>query len=118
MYKRQIQVVTTAEGAEEEPDESNYKPSKEIYDWIFNDAKTGVPEIVEDEDTMYVIVRLDITERMDEDDLWSESNVDSVRYKMFSDDLQDMLDSWGEEYEVVKNDKAYKRYDPFKIKAE
>ena len=89
-----------------------------IYDWIFNDAKTGVPEIVEDEDTMYVIVRLDITERMDEDDLWSESNVDSVRYKMFSDDLQDMLDSWGEEYEVVKNDKAYKRYDPFKIKAE
>lgn len=51
---------------------------------------------------MYVIVRLDITERMDEDDLWSESNVDSVRYKMFSDDLQDMLDSWGEEYEVVK----------------
>ena len=113
-----IQVVTTAEGAEEEPDESNYKPSKEIYDWIFNDAKTGVPEIVEDEDTMYVIVRLDITERMDEDDLWSESNVDSVRYKMFSDDLQDMLDSWGEEYEVVKNDKAYKRYDPFKIKAE
>ena len=69
---------------------------------FFNDAKTGVPEIVEDEDTMYVIVRLDITERMDEDDLWSESNVDSVRYKMFSDDLQDMLDSWGEEYEVVK----------------
>ncbi len=49
--------MTTAEGAEEEPDESNYKPSKEIYDWIFNDAKTGVPEIVEDEDTMYVIVR-------------------------------------------------------------
>lgn len=113
-----IQVVTTAKESKEEPDESSYKPSKKVYDWIFNDAKTGVPEIVEDEDTMYVIVRLDITERMDEDDLWSESNVDSVRYRMFSNDLQDMLDSWGEEYEVVKNDKAYKRYDPFKIKAE
>lgn len=113
-----IQVVTTAKESKEEPDESSYKPSKKVYDWIFNDAKTGVPEIVEDEDTMYVIVRLDISERMDEDDLWSESNVDSVRYRMFSNDLQDMLDSWGEEYEVVKNDKAYKRYDPFKIKAE
>ena len=67
---------------------------------------------------MYVIVRFDIAERMTDDDLWSESNVENVRYDMFSDDLQDMLDSWGNEYEVVKNEKAYKRYDPFKIESE
>lgn len=111
-----IAVVTTEEGTSEE--DVTYTPSKKCYDWIFNDAETGVPAIVEDEDTMYVIVRFDITERMTEDDLWSETNVENVRYDMFSDDLQDMLDSWGNEYEVVKNEKAYKRYDPFKIETE
>ncbi len=111
-----ISVVTTEEGTAEE--DVTYTPSKKCYDWIFNDAETGVPAIVEDEDTMYVIVRFDIAERMTDDDLWSESNVENVRYAMFSDDLQDMLDSWGNEYEVVKNEKAYKRYDPFKIESE
>ncbi|MCI7803702.1 MAG: hypothetical protein MR503_01310 [Oscillospiraceae bacterium] len=114
--ERVIAVVTTEEGTKEE--DVTYTPSKKCYDWIFNEAETGVPAIVEDEDTMYVIVRFDITERMTDDDLWSESNVENVRYDMFSDDLQDMLDSWGNEYEVVKNEKAYKRYDPFKIETE
>lgn len=114
--ERIIHVVSTEEGTKEE--DVTYSPSKKCYDWIFNDAKTGVPEIVEDEDTMYVIVRLDIAERMNEDDLWSENGVSNIRYEMFSDDLQDMLDSWGDEYEVLKNEKAYKRYDPFKIKIE
>lgn len=114
--ERIISVVTTEEGTAEE--DVTYTPSKKCYDWIFNDAETGVPAIVEDEDTMYVIVRFDIAERMTDDDLWSESNVENVRYDMFSDDLQDMLDSWGNEYEVVKNEKAYKRYDPFKIESE
>lgn len=114
--ERIISVVTTEEGTAEE--DVTYTPSKKCYDWIFNDAETGVPAIVEDEDTMYVIVRFDIAERMTDDDLWSESNVENVRYAMFSDDLQDMLDSWGNEYEVVKNEKAYKRYDPFKIESE
>lgn len=111
-----ISVVTTDENTSE--DDVTYTPSKKCYDWIFNDAKTGVPEIVEDDETMYVIVRLDISERMTDDDLWTETNADNVRYAMFSDDLQDMLDSWGKEYEVVKNEKAYKRYDPFDIKSD
>lgn len=111
-----VPVVTTEEGTKEE--DVTYLPSKTCYDWIYNDAKTGIPEIVEDEDTLYVIVRLDIIERMTEDDLWSEDGVENVRYEMYSDDLQDLLDTWGDEYEVVKNEKAYKRYNPFDIKEE
>ncbi len=108
-----VPVVTTDENTKEE--DVNYTPSKECYDWIYNDAKAGVPEIVEDENTLYVIVRLDITERMTDTDLWDENGVEVVRYEMFSDDLQDLIDTWSDEYEVVKNEKAYKRYDPFKI---
>ncbi len=111
-----IAVVTTTEGTAEE--DVTYSPSKQVYDWIFNDAKMGVPEIIEDDQTMYVIVRYGIEERMTEEDLWTETSVENVRYTMFSDELQDMLDSWGNEYEVVKNDRAYKRYDPFNVTAE
>ena len=110
-----IAVVTTDKDTKEE--DVTYTPSKTFYDWVYNTAKTGVPEIVKDDDTIYVAVRLDITERMTDDDLWSSSNIESARFSMFSDDLQDKLDEWVAEYEVVKNKKALKRYDPFDIKS-
>lgn len=111
-----VHVITTEEGTKEE--DVKYTPSKKCYDWIFNTAKTGVPEIVEDDHTIYVIVRLDINERMNDDDLWTEGSTTSVRSEMFSDDMEDMIKSWGGEYEVVKNKRAYKKYDPFKIDTE
>ena len=57
-----IAVVTTDKDTKEE--DVTYTPSKTFYDWVYNTAKTGVPEIVKDDDTIYVAVRLDITERM------------------------------------------------------
>lgn len=111
-----IAVVTTDENTKEE--DVRYNPSKTFYDWVYNDAKTDTPEIIEDEDTLYVAVRLDITERMTDDDLWSEQSVDSTRFDMFSDDLQDKLDEWVSGYNIDKNEKAYKRYDPFDFKTE
>lgn len=109
-----IAAVTTNENTKE--DEVTYNPSKTFYDWVYNDAKTGTPEIIEDEDTLYVAVRLDITERMTDDDLWSEQAIDSTRFDMFSDDLQNKLDEWVSAYNIDKNKKAYKRYDPFDFK--
>lgn len=111
-----ISVVTTDENTKEE--DVRYTPSKVFYDWVYNDAKTGIPEIIEDEDTLYVAVRLDITERMTDDDLWSETSAKSTRFNMFSDDLQDKLNEWVASYSIDKNEKAYKRYDPFDFKTE
>lgn len=34
----------------------------------------------------------------------------------FSDDLQDKLNEWVAGYSIEKNEKAYKRYDPFDFK--
>ena len=109
-----ISVVTTDENTKEE--EIQYTPSKTFYDWVYNDAKTNIPEIIEDEDTLYVAVRLDITERMTDEDLWSETSANSTRFNMFSDDLQDKLNEWVAGYSIEKNEKAYKRYDPFDFK--
>jgi hypothetical protein len=111
-----IPVVTTDENTKE--DDITYTPSKTFYDWVYNTAKTGTPEIIEDEDTMYVAVRLDIKERLTDDDLWSESGIESTRFSMFSDDLQDKIDSWVASYTIDKNEKAYKRYNPFDVKTD
>ena len=95
-----ISVVTTDENTKEE--EIQYTPSKTFYDWVYNDAKTNIPEIIEDEDTLYVAVRLDITERMTDEDLWSETSANSTRFNMFSDDLQDKLNEWVAGYSIEK----------------
>lgn len=105
-------IVTTDEETSEE--DLTYTPSKALHDWAFNDAtKFGVPEIIKDEDKIYVAVKLDIEERMTEDDLWSENAVDSERFEMYSDALQEKIDEWVEALEVSLNEDAIDRYEPF-----
>lgn len=112
-----VSKVTTSEDTAE--DEVNYTPSKSSYDWIFADTtKNMVPEIIEDEDTIYVIVKFDIEERMTEEDLWSESAADNVRWSMFYEEFEDKIQNIAETLEVVKNEDAYDRYDPFNIDME
>ncbi len=114
-----INIVTTAQNSDSsEENKPTYTPSEKCYNWLLNDAKYGVPEIIEDEseETLYLIVKLDINNRINADDLWSENNVEGVRSSMFSEDFQKMLDEWASAYKIEKNEKAYKRYDPFDIK--
>ncbi|MGN0613679.1 MAG: hypothetical protein ACI4JB_07225, partial [Porcipelethomonas sp.] len=107
-----IAVVTTEEGTDEE--DVTYTPSKTFYDWVYSDStKENVPEIIEDEDTIYVAVKLDITKRMTEDDLWTETKVDSVRFSKFKDQFQDKLDGWVAALNIEVNDSAVDRYKPF-----
>lgn len=107
-----IPALTTDEETKEE--DLIYNPSKAFYDWAYNpNTKVGVPEIIEDEDTVYVAVKLDIKERMTEEDLWTESVIENVRFSLYSDALQENLDAWVEELEVKINSEAVDRYDPF-----
>ena len=68
--------MTTNEKTKEE--DITYTPSKKAYDYIFNDAKLGVPAVVEDDEACYLVLRLDIEERMTDDDLWSDTQKTSV----------------------------------------
>lgn len=114
-----IQAVTTAEGETEE--DLTYTPCEKVYKAAFDEkTKTDAPEIIEDKDTksLYVMVKLDITDRMNEDDLWSEDGSDNARSAMFSKEAQDMIEEWADAYKVERNERAYKRYDPFDIEDE
>lgn len=112
-----IAAVTTDEETKEE--DLTYSPSKEFYDWAYGaSTKFNTPEVIEDENAVYVAVKLDIEERMTEEDLWNESNVESVRFALFSDALQENLDEWVAALEMTINQKAIDRYGPFDYKIE
>lgn len=108
-----IAKVTTDSDTKEE--DVTYTPSKKAYDFIFNDAELGVPAMVEDDNAYYIILRRDIKERMTDDDLWTEDNMNSVIYTEYQKDFEDMRDKWCDDLNVEKNDRAIKRYDAFKI---
>ncbi|MCD7959950.1 MAG: hypothetical protein LUF89_10915 [Ruminococcus sp.] len=111
-----IAKVTTDEDTEEE--DITYTPSEAAYNYIFSDdIEFGVPGIVEDEDNncIYLIVRLDIEDRMTEDDLWTEDNIDTVISNKYADTFDDLLDEWVAAQVVELNEKAIKRYDVFDI---
>lgn len=107
-----ITAVTTEEGTAEE--DVHYSPSKKFYDWAYDPAtKLNVPEIIEDEGSLYLAVKLDIEKRMTADDLWNENTIQSVRLAMYSDAFQEQIDSWVEALDILLNQKAADRYEPF-----
>ena len=109
-------VSTTDEKDKDNEDSINYTPSKKAYEAIFNDAKTDVPFIVEDDEAYYLIVRFDITKRMTDDDLWTEDQMKSVASRKywdnFTDDKKEMANALNIDQQ---SDRALKKYDPFKL---
>lgn len=111
--ERIIAKVTTSEDTKEE--DITYTPSKKAYEEIFKIEKYNEPFVVYDEEAYYLVVRMDITDRMTEDDLWSEDNVDSVITQMYKDKFDDKVDEWSSDLNIEENKRAIKRYDPFEI---
>lgn len=109
-------VSTTDEKDKGNEDSINYTPSKKAYEAIFNNAKTNVPFIVEDDEAYYLIVRFDITKRMTDDDLWTEDQMKSVASRKywdnFTDDKKEMANALNIDQQ---SDRALKKYDPFKL---
>lgn len=101
-------VVTTTEQTDAQ------KASKAFNDKVFGDLGTYKAERYDyDDSTVYIVIKGDIKERMTDDDLWSESIVDSTLSKRYYQDFEDMMKSLADSFSVDKNSKAYKRYDPF-----
>ena len=110
-----IAKVTTKENTKEE--DVTYNPCKNVYDYVFGDGQKnyGVATVVEDDTAYFIVMCRDIKERMTEDDLWTETQQNTVISQAYSDAFEDMLDGWTGEQKVEKNDSAIKKYDAFKI---
>ena len=75
----------------------------------------GVAEVIEEAESVYIILKADINERMNADDLWNESRIESLQLEKYEKEFGEFLDTITSSYEVKKNKSSYKRYAPFKL---
>lgn len=114
-FKEQILVVSTASSEEKKPDETTtaptYTPCQKVYEWAA-DAKTPLlkPELIKDDECYYIVVKLDVEDRMTSDDLWTSYIMEGVRDEMYHDEFMDMLEDMGKKLDVDRNEKAFRRY--------
>lgn len=89
-----------------------YNPCQKVYEWVVDeDMAYNEPTLIKDDECYYVVMKMDIEDRMIESDLWSDSAKESVRQTLYYDEFEAMLDKdvyVG--YTEQRNEKAYKRY--------
>ena len=68
-----------------------------------------------DDSTIYIVIKGDISERMTDDDLWSESSIDSLLQERYQQDFTDKMKAIADGYATERNSKAYRKYTPFKL---
>ncbi len=120
----QFVTVTTAKEADISIDgtgptttatEPNYVPSKKANEFIFNEAKTGEASVLEDSEAVYVILKADLYERLTDDDWWSENYITSLQNQKYGEEFSDFIKELADGYNVSRNEKAFKRYEPFSL---
>lgn len=95
------------------------KAQKAYNDFVFNDLDLYKAEKYQyDDDTIYIIVKGDITERMTDDDFWTEDNIESLLSERYYSDFNDKMKDIAEGYEPDKNSAAFRKYAPFKLNLE
>ncbi|NLT08084.1 MAG: hypothetical protein GXY08_01050 [Ruminococcus sp.] len=126
-YANEVTVtkMTTTEPADNKNDTTTTQPAEEtdaekaekaLNEKIFGDMPLYKAEKYEyDKDTVYIIIKGDIAERMTDKDLWSEDQIKTVLRTRYSKKFSDWIEGIANSYSVEKNDKAYKRYAPFDL---
>lgn len=112
-YEMTLAVSTsaTADDADETTTEPSYTPCEKVYNWVA-DEKTPLlkPELIKDDECYYIVVKMDIEERMTDDDLWNENQIENVRYNIYHQEFLDMLSNLSKDLSCERNNRAFKRY--------
>lgn len=102
--------TTTTEESETEKADREYKQ------FVFEKLEMNKAELYDyDENTLYVIIRGDLRERMTEDDYWSDDYIYSLQLLKYNDDFTDYMEGLAENMIPEKNSSSLKRYAPFKL---
>lgn len=95
-----------------ESDDSG-SPTVKVNKEIFAQTELGKAFLVEEDNAYYVVVKYDIWERTD---IWTDDTKSSVLNQLKGDEFNDKMLSMVDTASVVKNTKAYSRYNPFDMK--
>lgn len=94
-------------------EKSGTTPDSAVVSKVFDEMQKGDIRIIEssDSETYYIVLKMDVLET----DEYFLSAKDSLLYEMKSEDFDTLITQWTEAQNVVKNQDAYKRYDPKKL---
>ena len=94
-------------------EKSDTTPDSAVVSKVFDEMQKGDIQIIEssDSETYYIVLKMDVLET----DEYFLSAKDSLLYEMKSEDFDTLITQWTEAQNVVKNQDAYKRYDPKKL---
>lgn len=124
-YEQTIARVTTTEpadvvleydgGVTTAAEEPTYYPNKTVNEAIFAATDYSKPFLVEADDAVYLVMRYDITERMTEDDLWTEENIDNTVVAAYQMKFFDRIEEWARAVNIKRNNAAFNRYKIWKF---
>ena len=94
-------------------EKSGTTPDSAVVSKVFDEMQKGDIQIIESSDSekYYIVLKMDGLET----DEYFLSAKDSLLYEMKSEDFDALITQWTEAQNVVKNQDAYKRYDPKKL---
>ena len=112
--ERVLAVSTTAKEDDDSTETTTaptYTPCEKVYNWAVDpDTKYLTPEFIKDDEKYYIAIKMDIRDRMTDDDLWGSSNIENVRHEVYYDEFLDMLQEKADALPVERNEKAFRRY--------
>ena len=108
---------TTTTTAEEDDSTADYQKTLQAYnDFVFNDLKEYTAEKYQyDENTIYVIIKGDIKERMTDDDMWTDDSKEALISERYYSEFTDRMTKLAEAMTTEKNASAFRRFTPFKL---
>ena len=106
--------VTTTTASEEA--KASQKAYEDYNDYVFDKLGYYTAEKYQyDENTVYVIIKADIKDRMTSADLWNENTIESLLNERYYSDFEDMMKDIVKGYVPEKNSSAYRKFTPFKL---
>ncbi len=106
-------VTVTTTTAEETDSE---RASREYKQFVFDELEMNKATLYEyDENTLYIVLRGDLRQRMTEDDYWSDEYIYSLQLLKYNDDFTDYMEGLAENVTAETNSASLKRYAPFKL---
>ncbi len=114
--------TTTTASTEEKSDttETEAAPTDEnlskFKDYVFNELPMDTAKVYDySEDTIYVVIRSDLRERLTEDDLWNETYITNLQQMRYYNDFVKFMEDIADGMTIDKNKSAFRRYAPFKL---
>ena len=112
-----VSAVTTTTASAEAA--ASQKAFEDYNDYIFEKLGLYKAEKYQyDENTVYVIIKADIKDRMNSADLWNENTIQSLLSERYYEDFENMMKGIAKGYTSEKNSSAYRKFTPFSLKLE